>query len=77
MINWISVEDDLPDCWSQHGKSFASGYVLTYDETGEYEIGQYWKHGEHTSRGWIQKSEGWENEFKVTHWARLNTPKKT
>jgi hypothetical protein len=76
-MNWISVNDKLPICWSQHGDSFASGYLLTCDKYGEYEINQYWKHGKHTGKGWIQNNEGWEEmDGEITHWCKIESPKK-
>lgn len=75
-MNWINVNKKMPECWSQHGKSFATGYLLTYDKYGEYQINQYWQHGEHTSKGWIKSSEGWEeSDGEVTHWCELTPPK--
>lgn len=38
---WISVEDELPECWSQHGRYLSSGYILCYTVDNEYTIGQY------------------------------------
>jgi hypothetical protein len=81
-MEWISVKDRLPDCWSQHGSSYGSGYLLTCDSCGEIEIGQYWKHGKHTSKGFELEKECWEGYSKhdveggiyVTHWMPL--PKK-
>ena len=78
-MNWISIEKSgLPECWSQHGKSFASGYVLTYNKFGEFEINQYWQHGTHTGMGWIKEREGWEeNDGNITHYVELVGPNKT
>lgn len=74
---WISVKDNLPECWSQHGKSFATGCLLTFNKYGEYEINQYWEHGEHTSKGWIKSGESWdESNGDVTHWMSLPEPPK-
>lgn len=75
-MDWISVVDKLPGCWSQHGSTFASGYVLTFDSYGEYNISQYLKRGEHTSSGWVKLSEGWEGDEQVTHWCELTPPEK-
>lgn len=44
---WISVDDRLPECISQHGKNYASGYVLGITEYGEHEIVQLWH-----NKGW-------------------------
>ena len=75
-MEWISVKDKMPECWSQHGKSFASGYLLTYNIYKEFEKNQYWQHGEHTGNGWIKKKEGWEeNDGAITHWANVVLPK--
>jgi hypothetical protein len=72
-MNWISVKYKLPDCWSQHNKSFNSGYLLTYDAHGNFEINQYWKHYKDTANGLVLESEGWESEG-VTHWQELKPP---
>lgn len=70
---WISVEDGLPECHSQHGDCFASGCVLTYDKYGEMEVNQYIKVGKHKGSGWNQTSEYWES-LDVTHWMPLPDP---
>lgn len=42
-MEWISIkEHGLPDCWSQHGNVFASGYLLTLDINNEWYENQYW-----------------------------------
>ena len=74
-MKWINVNDEMPECWSQHGDSFGSGYVLTWDGSGEFEVDQYWKHGKHTSKGWIQDKEGWDTQNEVTHWMLIEAPK--
>lgn len=75
--NWISVDSKLPDCHSKHNKSYASGYVLTYSTvTFDWEINQYWEHGEYDANGiWHKTSENWESD-NVTHWRELTMPLK-
>ena len=65
---WISVEDRLPNCWSQHNKDYASGYLLGYTKYKEVEVVQLWNNIE------------WESESNeldyITHWMPLpNQPK--
>jgi len=73
-MEWISVKDDLPECWLQHGDIFASGYLLTWDSGNEFEVDQYSKKGKHTNNGWIKESEGWDSGNEVTHWMLIKSP---
>jgi hypothetical protein len=76
MSNWISIKDRLPDCHSQHGKIFASGYVLTYDEYNEVDVNQLIRGGEHTENGWVEKYVEWQESNYITHWQPLPEPPK-
>ena len=42
-MEWISVKESLPDCWSQHRNHYGSGYLLGYTKYNEVEITQLWK----------------------------------
>ena len=75
-MNWIDVKDKLPDCDYQHDKIYASGFVLTVDIYGDYEINQYAKYYKHTSDGLVLEKEGWnEMDGEITHWIKLTQPK--
>lgn len=74
--DWISVEDRLPDCHSQHGIHFGSGYLLGFTEFKEVEIIQLW---ECTIDGKSVKkweSSGDDEQTKITHWQPLPNPPK-
>lgn len=69
---WISVNDNLPECWSQHGDIVSSGWVLTYAKScGEYEINEYitTMHVFNSGR-WISD----DSDYPVTHWKELTRP---
>lgn len=59
---WISVSDRMPECWSQHGKAYGSGYLLTANSHGEITINQYWQSPDDVK---------WEEDVEVTHWQPL------
>ena len=75
-MNWISVKDKLPDCWSQHRDDYGSGYLLGYTKFGECEITQLWniKMGDGTYKYEWEGSDG--EEDYITHWMRLPEPPK-
>ena len=62
--NWISVEDKMPDCYSQHNKDYGSGYVLGYTRFGEIEITQLWN-----NEKW--ETDAFERLDYITHWMPL------
>jgi len=68
-MNWISVKNKLPICWSQHGKDYGSGYLLGYTKYNEVVITQLWN------------NKDWENEDEeddyITHWMNLPLPPQT
>jgi hypothetical protein len=68
-MNWISVTNKLPTCWSQHGKDYGSGYLLGYTKYNEVVITQLWN------------NKDWENEDEeddyITHWMNLPLPPQT
>lgn len=71
-MNWININDKMPECWSQHGTSFASGYLLTKDKYDEYQVNQYWEHG----NGSVKVNAGWEEmDGDITHWCEIDAPK--
>ena len=41
-MKWINVNKRLPNCWSQHGNNYGSGYILGYTKNNEFEITQLW-----------------------------------
>lgn len=61
---WISVEDRLPECWSQHKSDYGSGYVIGYTKYGEYVITQLWNNNR-----W-EGDDNSEGNF-ITHWMPL------
>lgn len=66
MGEWVSTNERLPECWSQHGTNFASGQVLVCTIYGEIEISQLWD-----SKHWEDGEGGWEDLSYVTHWMPL------
>jgi hypothetical protein len=75
--NWKKVEDELPECWSQHGSNLSSGDVLVMDASGDCYVTDYWIEGEYTENGWVKKNEGWgEKDVEITHWCKIEYPKK-
>lgn len=78
-MDWISVNDELPECWSQHRSTFVSSNVLVYDDAEEYEITHLVREGFWDENGWNFKREYWagydsDETFNATHWMEL--PKK-
>jgi len=67
-MKWNNVKDKLPMCWSQHGSTLSSGYVLTRDGAGDYEINEYIKKG--SNEYWLEGCD----EFPVTHWVEIEGP---
>ena len=64
---WISVKEQLPECWSQHRNDYASGYVLGYTKYGEWEITQLWN-----NKDWEGDDDN-EGDY-ITHWMPLTVP---
>lgn len=73
-MEWINVNKNLPDCWSQHRYDYGSGYVLVFTKYGEVEISQLWdiKQPDGSRK---QHWEGAEDDFSIiTHWMPLPKP---
>ena len=64
---WISVKEQLPECWSQHRNDYGSGYVLGYTKYGEWEITQLWN-----NKDWEGDDDN-EGDY-ITHWMPLTVP---
>ena len=64
---WISVKEQLPECWSQHRNDYGSGYVLGYTKYGEWEITQLWN-----NKDWEGDDDN-EGDY-ITHWMPLSVP---
>ncbi len=74
-MEWISVNDKLPECYHQHRNDYGSGYVLVFDIYNEISIFQLWS---------IRQKDGtykyhWEDSYlsdkitydEITHWMPL------
>lgn len=73
---WIKCSDRLPQCTSQHGKNYASGYVLAMTRYREHEIVQLWNNKQWESQN---GESGYEISY-ITHWMplpELPSPPKT
>ena len=64
---WISVKEQLPECWSQHRNDYGSGYVLGYTTYGEWEITQLWNNKD------CEGDDDNEGDY-ITHWMPLTVP---
>lgn len=69
-MNWISVKDKLPECYSQHRDNYGSGYVLGYTKYNEVVITQLWN-----DKDW--EGDGWFDSSYITHWMNLPLPPQT
>lgn len=69
MMEWISVNERLPECDAKWG---ISKIVLCVDAKGRRGLGIY-QNGETQlqSKGWFTGGEVGENSVKVTHWMPL------
>lgn len=68
-FEWYSVDIILPETHNQHGSYYGSGYLLTYDKLGNWDINQYWR----SSSEWGEGAWEIDNEL-VTHWSFLIKP---
>lgn len=68
-MEWININTELPECWSQHGKDFASGYVLGFTNYKECVITQLYKISNENeySYKWCNID---DDEY-ITHWMHL------
>jgi len=66
-MNWISVKNKLPTCWSQHKNNYGSGYVLGYTKYNEVVITQLWN-----NKDW--EGDDISEDDYITHWMDLPIP---
>lgn len=63
-MEWISVKDRLPECWSHHNKNYGSGYLLGYTKYNEVVITQLWD-----NKYWEGDDDN-DGDY-ITHWMSL------
>ena len=68
-MEWIDVNKELPDCWSQHRYDYGSGYLLGYTKYNEVEITQLWniKQEDGTYKKHWEGDDDKEGDY-ITHW---------
>lgn len=76
---WISISDEMPDCWSQHNKNYGSGYILGYTKYDDVIVTQLWqiKHVDGTVTFEWECDDDNDSNI-ITHWMKLPArPKKS
>jgi len=75
-MEWIDVNEKLPECYHQHRLDYASGYLLGYTKYNEVEITQFWNyHKDDGTYEYFWENSDWEPEY-ITHWMPLPQPPK-
>lgn len=74
-MEWIDVEKELPNCWSQHKHDYGSGYLLGYTKYNEVEITQLWnvKQEDGTYKKYWEGDDYDEGDY-IIYWMPLPKP---